>query len=468
MSSPHNSRPRIEVEPFNPMHDPDSRAVVFSFLGAGQGAFIKTVSKACKAAYECVISSREIVVWGEYVWDDEAIECIHKTTLLSAALASPARMRLAVEWGLRLREQANISIEEFLVDWQRAMGRLADYDTLLAAEAEIADLEHDNYTLIGAAGSGDVQKMIRLHTEVGCEVGNTGAEALNWAARAGSAEALRWLRQQGCQYDNFVHFAAACSGHLNVLQFLHEDGHTTAHLTDSHLPAPCEEAALRGHLEVLRWLREHGWPWGDDIYQLAAYGGSVPVLMYMVEQGLVFSEQAMVQAVKGNQLAACQYLRGIGCPWDARACTAAVDRNSNGTLRWLHENGCPWDTEAINLTAAALQNGSIEMLEHVWAEGAVPDAAVLTKMLCKACARDDFAAAQWLRGHGAQWPAAITAGMCGTFITALRKCTLRYTTNNCKLCEHVRTANICLSGVSAATLQMSAATSQCYGQPHRS
>jgi hypothetical protein len=119
----------------------------------------------------------------------------------------------------------------------------------------------------------------------------------------------------------------------------------------------------------------------------------------------------------------CQYLFwGRHCPWDASACTEAIEGRSVATLRWLHENGCPWSTEAVNMAAAALKTGGVEIIEYLWAEGAVPDAAVLTKMLCKVCALDNFTTAQWLRQHDAQWPAAITTGTCSTWCSALHLC----------------------------------------------
>eukprot|EP00953_Heterococcus_sp_UTEX-ZZ885_P004847 3098-Heterococcus_DN1.PRE.2 len=395
MSSSHGS-PYVTVEDFNPLHDPDTRAVVFSFLGAGQGAFVKTVSKACKADYERV-KPHETVVWHFDVCEDEAIECTHTTILLSAALASPSK----VETGFARRVGA------------ATIGKFVDYDTLLVAQAKLDDFELDGYTLAGAAASGDVQKMMRLHTEKGCELGNSNANALTWAAKGGSVEAMRWLRQQGCQYDLIeVHAAAAYNGHLNVLQFLHEDGCTVPDPPHASATTCCEHAASRGHINVLRWLHKHGWPYGE-VCAYAANGGSVPVMQYLKEQGLVFNEETMSNAAAACHLHMCQYLRSVGCPWDAAACTAATaavrSRSNLEVLRWLHESGCPWDVEAVNV-AASTGLRSMEIIQCLWAEGAVPEAAVLTTMLRNLRARKAFFTAQWLQEQGAQWPLVILAG----------------------------------------------------------
>jgi hypothetical protein len=414
------------------MQDPDTRALVFGFVGAGQGAFINTVSHAFRDTYKEVNPHEAFVSrWGTHT-GNEIIQCTHTKTLLSAALASPARLRLALQdsWGLRVRKHDEEPLRSFLVDW-KMMGRFADYNTLLAAQAEIANFPLNSWTLAGAAASGDVQKMIRLHTEMGCELGNGAADALTWAVRGGSVDAMRWLRQQGREYVTSMCTDAGYYGHLNVLRFMHEDGYSAAELRlrvtapdpnefGFKLTDPCEFAARRGHVEVLKWLHEHDWPWDDNICDRAAISASVPVLAYLTEQGLVFNEEAMAFAAR--DLAACQYLHSVGCPWDARASTTAVDGGNIAVLRWLHENGCPWDTEDVNLAAAGREDGNVEMIEYLWAEGAVPDRAVLTRMLCKACARDDFTTAQWLREHGAQWPAAITTGMHSTWCTALHLC----------------------------------------------
>eukprot|EP00953_Heterococcus_sp_UTEX-ZZ885_P024680 13484-Heterococcus_DN1.PRE.1 len=386
MSSLHDSRARIAVEAFNPLHDPDTRAVVFSFLGARQGAFIKSVSKACKAAYEQV-RPHEAVVW---------------------ALASPARFRLAVEWEIPVRVSSSLwdpgpttySMEELFVHRGQTTGRIAGYDTLLAAQE--ADFQIDPSTVAGAAPAGDVQKMVRLHSEWGDS--DYKSSAICWAAKGGAVEAMRWLRQQGYNYGGslleFVY--AAHYGHLDVLHFLHADGYTlaevrrqsTKYTLEAEFEDPCEQAASKGYLEVFRWLHEHDWPLGSAS-EYAASAGHIHILMYLREQGVTFNEETMVEAVAGGPLV-CQYLRSVECPWDARACTAAGRWGCLDSLRWLHENGCPWDAQAISV-----ESSSIEVIQYVWQQAGTPAAAVLTQMLFRATFCSDVDLEEWLRQKGA-------------------------------------------------------------------
>ena len=53
--------------------------------------------------------------------------------------------------------------------------------------------------------------------------------------------------------------------------------------------ATCANAAQGGHLEVLQWVHENGCPWDEDTCWCAAQGG---------------------------HLEALQWLRANGCPWD--------------------------------------------------------------------------------------------------------------------------------------------------------
>ena len=52
-------------------------------------------------------------------------------------------------------------------------------------------------------------------------------------------------------------FAAADHGHLDVLKWLRENGCPWDEET-------CAYAARGGHLEVLKWARENGCPWDED------------------------------------------------------------------------------------------------------------------------------------------------------------------------------------------------------------
>jgi hypothetical protein len=68
-------------------------------------------------------------------------------------------------------------------------------------------------------------------------------------------EILKWAVAQGCHCD-FIGYVAALHGHLDIAQWLEQDGHGNMQF--------CTGAAEGGHLDVLQWAIESGYePEGD-------------------------------------------------------------------------------------------------------------------------------------------------------------------------------------------------------------
>lgn len=76
------------------------------------------------------------------------------------------------------------------------------------------------------------------------------------AAGCGQLDMLRWLRGQGCEWNELTCTAAAWEGHLEVLRYAREHGCPWDELT-------CSSAAGGGRTEVLRYAREQGCPWDE-------------------------------------------------------------------------------------------------------------------------------------------------------------------------------------------------------------
>jgi len=112
-------------------------------------------------------------------------------------------------------------------------------------------------------------------------------QGLNWDARAcraaaaeGHAALLSWLMEQGAPVDASVATAAARAGHLALVQQLHAQGCPLNKFT-------CYAAAERGHLLVLQWVVEVARaPVDARICELAAVnGGCCPPPAASVTQG---------------------------------------------------------------------------------------------------------------------------------------------------------------------------------------
>jgi hypothetical protein len=114
--------------------------------------------------------------------------------------------------------------------------------------------------------------------------------------------------------------SAISGGRLEVLQWLLAEGVLEMG------PWACEVAACDGHHNILQWLHENGCPWDVDTCSAAASVGRTNTL---------------------------KWLRDNGCPWNAETCVLASFHGHLETLRWARANGCPWDKDACALGARA-------------------------------------------------------------------------------------------------------------------
>eukprot|EP00953_Heterococcus_sp_UTEX-ZZ885_P019956 11147-Heterococcus_DN1.PRE.3 len=195
----------------------------------------------------------------------------------------------------------------------------------------------------------------------------------HYAARSGSISMLKWLKTQSwCEFDGFTCTGAVRARHLAALEYLLSEGCQWNKVYIS------SEAASSGSIEVVECLRQ--------------------------QQGVEFNEGALIVAAGAGHTAMCAYLRSIGCDWDVDACTAAAYGRLE-TLCWLRANGCPWIVSDAFIGAA--RNGSTDILDYVIQQGEVLSAELLTEALNAAGMYNKLQAAQWLRQHGAEWPAVL-------------------------------------------------------------
>jgi len=67
-------------------------------------------------------------------------------------------------------------------------------------------------------------------------------------------ETSKWLRSEGCPWDEAACYYAAYGGHLEILKWLRSEGCPWDEATTSN-------AAWRGHLDVLKWAIDNGCPY---------------------------------------------------------------------------------------------------------------------------------------------------------------------------------------------------------------
>jgi hypothetical protein len=237
--------------------------------------------------------------------------CVPQMTLFSAAVASTARLTLAQKVGLDSSSDA----------LQRAAGRWGNKATIFAIAAKRTDLR-SYFVPIGALLSSHLDTLQWLVEEL-----HYALPAASWvlqiAAFGGCTNMLAYLKQRGMTLTADLLKHAAVSGHWHAVQYMHDEGL----VWDSNV---CDAAARYGHPALLQQLREHGCPWDtSEIGVQAACSGNVQLLQWLKEQGIVFPKTTMAGAVSGGHIAACEYLRFTEqCPWSSNLCMYAADFNA--------------------------------------------------------------------------------------------------------------------------------------------
>jgi hypothetical protein len=381
----------------NPLRQAGILEHVLSYVGPGHWLFLSTVCGLWLEVY-AKLSSVEVAEATADSAYEATFTCTPQVTLISSAFASPSRVRLAHELGLNIALERN----------QFAAGSHADVDTLVAAHE--LGMQYTSHTLLGAARAGAAYKLVWLYTMCGTQNLQTTMMIACEAAKAGSVTALGWLNstQHGPVFGSCTATAAAQHNQLSTLQYLRSEGCAWNGYVLS-------AAARNGALGLLRWAQEHGCPWdefGDEhaepsILAEAACGGSIELLRWLQQKlpHLECDEQVMCAAAEGGHVAMCQHLRANGCAWSIAACQDAAAYDRVGALRWLRDNGCPFDAAAVGVVAAA-SGDSLKVMAYLLAEGLLSPE-LLTKMLNLAGATEHLAAVQWLRQHGAEWPAVL-------------------------------------------------------------
>jgi hypothetical protein len=151
--------------------------------------------------------------------------------------------------------------------------------------------------------------------------------AIIGSVKRGDIISLEWLlkniKTEIDLFDSALEF-----GQVRVLQWLKDTGrhqifvtqkdYKRSHSSEQRIQYDCSKAAGNGHLDVLQWLKENGWPWDSWTCILAASGGHLKVLKWSRENG---------------------------CPWNHVACQEAAREGHLNILKWLRENKCPWDRD---------------------------------------------------------------------------------------------------------------------------
>lgn len=179
------------------------------------------------------------------------------------------------------------------------------------------------------------------------------------AIRGGHIRIVKWAKRRGLAgfYNPMLCTTAAESGSLTQLKWLRRQGCPWDERT-------CAAASEGGHLDILQWLRSKHCPWDHNTCSDAARNGHVDVLKWAIDNKCPIKRENLIWefAVKGGQIEVLKFLRERKYPWTNNSCSLAAVCNGIETLKWLRENGCPWGTFNCKIVRILCQNDRYDEL----------------------------------------------------------------------------------------------------------
>jgi len=242
---------------------------------------------------------------------------------------------------------------------------------------------------------------------------------MDFAARGGHLDIIRWLQYKGIKIDSSTCDGAAWGGHIDIIDTLLKDGIDSRNMT--------LWCVIGGQLETLKTLRSYGYtiPHNRHGYtcELACEKGNVEMVKYLIEEEhQVCDIQSYIQAVTNGHVGVLKYLiENIHSPdllndldimgtaahyrqleilkyliQDGFPCTEFVMHKASlggdiNIVKFLHESGCEWDS--------SVYTGNIEIMQYAYDEGCP-----FSTFSCDyAASYGDIKALGFLKDHGCPW-----------------------------------------------------------------
>lgn len=176
-------------------------------------------------------------------------------------------------------------------------------------------------------------------------------------------ETLKWLRSQvnPCPFCNYCFQRSACTGKLEILQWLH----STEKTIFDEQSSLCGSAVDCNDLSVLKWLRslDPPCPWNEDVCREAA-ACNFPALEWLRTQDppCPWNSGVYEACIVNDRFDHVEWIHRQypPCPLDESVCKAAACYGTVQTLEWLRSRDppCPWNLSECWVEAASNGNFS--------------------------------------------------------------------------------------------------------------
>jgi len=344
----------------------------------------------------------------------EVIEWLHQSRLEGCSThaldgAAGNGHLLVVEWLVRHRQEGgtrfaltaaarNGHLE--VMKWLDRQGVAGGADGLLSGPQlhSIINPDGPEYSLLCcAAQSGNLKAAEWVLGRVP-EQERRGIEAVVSAAGHGHLSMVEWILSWCTSEPHFnATTEAAKGGHLQVLDYLHQEGFPVS-------PAASHGAASRGQLSVLEWMHTEGFPITPSALEVAVVHGDLALVEWLHRtQSTPLRKKLLWRAASAGHLSIVEWLHPhliMNC--GPRAMDKAAARGHLGVLEWLHRHRLGEGCTGLAMDQAAA-GGHLATCEWLHAHYPSPPSGGCThEALGMASERGHLKVAEWLYRNRAE------------------------------------------------------------------
>lgn len=160
-------------------------------------------------------------------------------------------------------------------------------------------------------------------------------KVLDYAARFGKFETLKWLRKE--KKYNFTDRTiekAAIGGHFNIILWAYQKGCKISEYTT-------DEAAINGHLEILQWAMSKGSEWYEGTASEASGNGHLHILQYALANNCDICHETLEYASIHGHLDIIEFTLANNTDeeWGAEISNLAASNGHLHIINWAWEKG---------------------------------------------------------------------------------------------------------------------------------
>lgn len=175
------------------------------------------------------------------------------------------------------------------------------------------------------------------------------------ACKRGLLAVVQYMFEHSCPYSSTAYQTES----LEIIQYLHEKG---VPWTSGAYKVPI----MKQNMDAIRFLCENGCPKISPadtpaVMEYAVHDGALPIVTYLHEQGFPWNEDVFNVAIKTWNIDIIRYIKDNGCPWDTTAYLAVCNLPRTAyplhdICEFLYDNGCPWKEGLIEMVARGGQS----------------------------------------------------------------------------------------------------------------